>query len=137
MQFPIRIPFWPIFINPVSSIQKHSGASPPFLFRPHLTCFESLVVVVILFYLAKTTGRCAYFKDSQGKQHMEEIMEDPRRGKKQREREGHKETKRGRKATKLDHNYKLDIRDTIKQKRHIWLHSITGKDKTLKMRKIQ
>ena len=56
-------------------------------------------------------------------------------GKKQRER--HKETKRGRKATKLDHNYKLDIRDTIKQKRHIWLHSITGKDKTLKMRKIQ
>ena len=56
---------------------------------------------------------------------------------KKTERERHKETKRGRKATKLDHNYKLDIRDTIKQKRHIWLHSITGKDKTLKMRKIQ
>ena len=95
-----------------------------------------VAVVVILFYLAKTTGRCAYFKDSQGKQHMEEILEDPKRGKKT-ERERHKETKRGRKATKLDHNYKLDIRDTIKQKRHIWLHSITGKDKTLKMRKIQ
>ena len=63
-----------------------------------------IIVVVILSYLAKTTGRCAYFKDSQGKQHMEEILEDPKRGKKNRERERHKETKRGRKATKLDHN---------------------------------
>ena len=32
------------------------------------------------------------------------------REKTERERERHKETKRGRKATKQDHNYKLDIR---------------------------
>ena len=51
---------------------------------------------------------------------------------KKTERERHKETKRGRKATKLDHNYKLDIRDTIKQKSIYGFIALRARTKLLK-----